>query len=162
MNGPCRIILAAVIGAAATGYALHSHGESNPELKHISEELRNGHITKIVIHAINPKVESPVTMSPETLLHHNDFSVDIYKPDFRDALADELDLIATTNSPRGGDVRWGCMFYDNNGREAGAIFIDRFGERGYINGQGTSFSTNSIHTNLAAWIEANLPDAQEN
>lgn len=47
------------------------------------------------------------------------------------------------------DLRWGVLFYDAKGQELASLFVDKFGEYGYINNQTVLFETGTFARNLA-------------
>jgi hypothetical protein len=47
------------------------------------------------------------------------------------------------------DLRWGVFFYDPQGQEIGSLFVDQFGQYGYLNDLTVSFQTGTSTRNLA-------------
>jgi len=47
------------------------------------------------------------------------------------------------------DLRWGLYFYDAQGKEAGSLFVDQFGQYGYLNDQNVSFESRHGLLNVA-------------
>lgn len=47
------------------------------------------------------------------------------------------------------NLRWGVFFYDAQGRELASLFVDKFGEYGYIDNQTVQFETGTFAPNLA-------------
>jgi hypothetical protein len=69
-----------------------------------------------------------------------------YKVTLNEEFAPAIDSLLSAAGPKPGaedsDLRWGVLFRDGSGREIGAIFVDRFGEKGYVNKEKVTFGSN--------------------
>jgi hypothetical protein len=73
--------------------------------------------------------------------------------DFSDQIAEKFGSLLSGVSVKADnhtpDLRWGVFFYDPQGQEIGSLFVDKFGQYGYLNGQTVSFEMGTFARSLA-------------
>jgi hypothetical protein len=73
--------------------------------------------------------------------------------DFSDQIAEKfgslLSGVSVKTDNHTPDLRWGVFFYDPQGQEIGSLFVDKFGQYGYLNGQTVSFEMGTFARSLA-------------
>jgi len=74
-------------------------------------------------------------------------------PEFNDQILEKfgplLSGLSAKKEDHTPDLRWGVFFYDAQGQEIGSLFVDKFGQHGYLNDQNVSFQTGASERNLA-------------
>jgi hypothetical protein len=89
-----------------------------------------------VVHMPND-VESPVRVTPEALEKCYYFKMEFrefFVSQFREELASDLAASVLRSTAEEGDLRWGCIFYDEEGRRVLTMYFDSRGRFGSING----------------------------
>ncbi len=82
--------------------------------------------------------ESPIAVTPELLERgYYEYRIEIRYFDqakLRGELADALAMSVIRPTTEQGDLRWGCILYDWEGRRVLTMYFDRDGRFGFING----------------------------
>jgi hypothetical protein len=103
--------------------------------------VQSGAIERIELLRMPDEVMTRVNVTPESLQSLANYKVVFYKD-----LAITFDPVLSEASPktstREADLRWGLLFCDKTGREIGAVFVDKFGEMGYVNTDRVRFGLN--------------------
>jgi len=125
-----------------------SRGDPQVALEKLTSLLKQSAITKVKVLHVQDSILTRVAVSKEAL--HSTANSNL---DFSDhitgkvgALFSELAVKKQSHTP---DLRWGVFFYDAHGQEIGSLFVDKFGQNGYVNDQTVSFETTAAEGNLA-------------
>lgn len=125
-----------------------SQGDPKADLEKLASLLKQGHVRKVKVLHLHDSTLTRVAVSKEALRSIANFTVDV-----SDQIAEKFDpLLSGAPVKKEGhtpDLRWGVFFYDAQGREVGSLFVDKFGECGYVNDQAVSFELTATERNLA-------------
>lgn len=118
------------------------------ELENLASLLKQGAVGKVKVLHVRDSVETRVAISKEALhALAND------TPEFRGQIAGKFSALLSGLSAKkedhAPDLRWGVFFYDAQGQEIGSLFVDKFGQHGYINDKTVSFEKGASEHNLA-------------
>ena len=117
------------------------------DLEKLATLLKQGAVGKIrVLHA-HDSMLTRVAVSKDALR-----SIATSSQDFSDQIAEKfgslLSSISVKTETHTPNLRWVVFFYDPQGHEIGSLFVDQFGQHGYLNNQTVLFQT-STGSNLA-------------
>jgi hypothetical protein len=110
--------------------------------------LQQGAVSKVKVLHVNDSMETRVDISKEALqrLANN-------APEFSDQILEKfgplLSGLSAKKEDHTPDLRWGVFFYDAHGQEIGSLFVDKFGQHGYVNDQAVSFKMLTSASDLA-------------
>jgi hypothetical protein len=142
-----RLIFLAIILVLMSAQT-SSQGGSQLELEKLASLLKQGSVSKVKVLHVNDSTETRVDISKEALqrLANN-------APEFNDQILEKfgplLSGLSAKKEDHTPDLRWGVFFYDAQGQEIGSLFVDKFGQHGYLNDQNVSFQTGASERNLA-------------
>ena len=135
------VVIALVIGGAS-----HAFGSttSTPEqdLRRISTALGRSEIGRIEILQIPGEVLTRARISPEMLERQYHFKLvvrDVIGSARRDKLVEVFESLSVEARNETADLRWGIIFYLRNNDRAGALYFDRAGRYGAVNGKAVSY-----------------------
>lgn len=125
-----------------------SQGDPQLELEKLASLLEQGAVGKVKVLHVRDSMESRVAISKEALhALAND------TPEFRGQIAGKFSALLSGLSAKkedhAPDLRWGVFFYDAQGQEIGSLFVDKFGQHGYVNDQTVSFEKGASGRDLA-------------
>jgi cytochrome c oxidase subunit IV len=103
--------------------------------------LKAGGIKRVEILRIPENITTDVANTQETLRRSPSYYI-VLNYGFDSALESLLAEISTKKSDKHSDLSWGVLLFDESGHEAGSIFVDYFGMKGYLNGEPVQFSEN--------------------
>jgi len=138
------LLVAPVLMSAQTS----SPGDPQVELGKLAALLKQGAVGKVRVLHVHDSMLTRVAVSKDALR-----SIATSTQDFSDQIAEKfgslLSGVSVKTETHTPDLRWGVFFYDPQGREIGSLFVDQFGQHGYLNDQTVSFQTGSSAHNLA-------------
>lgn len=124
-----------------------SPGDPQVELERLAALLKQGAVGKVSVLHVHDSMLTRVAVSKDALR-----SIATSTQDFSRQIAERFGSLFSGVSVKAEihtpDLRWGMVFYDPQGQEIGSLFVDRFGQYGYLNDQTVSFKTGSAR-NLA-------------
>ena len=103
--------------------------------------LKAGNIRRVEILRIPDDVMTRTSVTPEVIRSIASYKV-IFNDGFESTFGSLLSETAFNRSSQNSDLRWGVLFYDNSGQEVGTIFVDKFGENGFVDKETVRFSSN--------------------
>jgi hypothetical protein len=119
-----------------------AYGQTNPRAA--TENLRSqlkGNVRTVEILRMPDEVLTRVNVSPEQLPLLAHYTVTL-NAEFESSIGSLLSAADPKPGTEDSDLRWGVLFRDASGREIGAIFVDRFGKKGYVNKEKVIFGSN--------------------
>ena len=156
MRTLAAVILMAVAATDQPGVGQKNHANSIEQLNTL---IKTGSISRVELLRLPDYIDTRVSVSPKALR-----AIAYYKVSFNrdigytfEPLLSGLSAEPENHTP---DLRWGVLFYDSRNDEVGSIFVDRFGNHGYLNGKTVSFHTGILNASLAQRLHAiikNLP-----
>jgi len=105
-------------------------------------------VAKIRVLHVPDSTLTMVSISPDTL--RSLASIDkTFSDHIEETFGLALSGVSAKNVEHKPDLRWGIFLYDAQGQEIGSLFVDKFGQYGYVNDQPVSFETGTFARNLA-------------
>lgn len=124
----------------------------------IEKALENYQVFKVEIVQVPGYVESPIRIDSKRLEDHFVYKVtigDIRGNPYRTDLVAALKSLTTESRETPVDLRWGLIFYNEDGTRAGSIYFDRSGRHGAVNDEPMNFD--GIWSNsLFNWLKDNF------
>jgi hypothetical protein len=143
-----KLIFLALILPILISAQTSSQDDPQVELEKLASLLKQGAVGKVKVLHLHDSTETRVNVSKKVL-----HSIANYNLDFSDQIAEKFGpLLSGVSVKKEGhtpDLRWGVFFYDAQGQEIGSLFVDKFGQYGYVNDQTVSFETGTLARNLA-------------
>ncbi len=137
------LLVAPVLMSAQTS----APGDPQVGLEKLAALLKQGAVAKVKVLHVHDSMLTRVAVSKDALR-----SIATSTQDFSDHIAEKFGSLLSSASVKTEthtpDLRWGVFFYDPQGQEIGSLFVDQFGQHGYLNDQTVSFQTGTGH-NLA-------------
>ena len=103
--------------------------------------LKAGTVRRVEILRLPDEVMTRTSVTPEAIR-----SIASYEVIFNEGLESTFGLLLSetsfSKSSQNSDLRWGVLFCDNSGQEVGSIFVDKFGESGFVNKEAVRFNSN--------------------
>ena len=125
-----------------------SHGDPQVELEKLASLLKQGAVGRVKVLHVRDSIETRVDISKEAL-----HALANYTPEFSGQIAEKFSPlfsgVSAKNEDHAPDLRWGVIFYDAQGQEIGSLFVDMFGQLGYVNDRTVSFEKDTSERNLA-------------
>jgi len=125
-----------------------SPGGPQVDLEKLASLLKQGTVRKVKVLHLRDSTSTRVAVSKKAL-----HAIANYTLDFSDQIAEKFGPLFSGVSAKKEnhtpDLRWGLFFYDAQGQEIGSLFVDMFGQHGYVNDQTVSFETGTLARNLA-------------
>ena len=125
-----------------------SPGDPLVELEKLTALLKQGAVGKVRVLHVHDSMLTRVAVSKDALR-----SIATSTQDFSDQIAEKFGSlfsgVSVKTETHAPDLRWGVFFYDPQGQEIGSVFVDQFGQHGYLNDQAVSFQTGTSARSLA-------------
>jgi hypothetical protein len=125
-----------------------SQGDPQVDLEKLASLLKQGAVGKVKVLHVHDSTLTRVAVSKEAL-----HSIASSTLGFSDHIAEQfgplLSDVLVKKESHTPDLRWGVFFCDAQGQEIASIFVDKFGQYGYVNDQTVSFETGTFARNLA-------------
>jgi hypothetical protein len=125
-----------------------SQDDPQVDLEKLAAFLKQGGVGKVKVLHVHDSISTRVAVSKEAL-----HSIATSTLDFSDQIAEKFGPLFSGVSAKKEnhtpDLRWGVFFYDAQGQEIGSLFVDKFGQHGYLNDQTVSFETGASARSLA-------------
>ena len=123
--------------------SIHAYGQDagQSKMQNIRALLKAGTIKKVEILRVPDSVATRTSLTPELLRSSAHYKVTL-SYGFESSLDSLFAETSVQGSSRTSDLRWGVLFYDASGQQLASIFVDHFGETGYINKEAVRFSPN--------------------
>lgn len=140
--GYVGIALLAII--VACNRSNHTNTENPPQkdVQSISAALAQDQVEKVEILQIPPRILTRAQVSAEILEthYHNKLIIrDITASAFRSKMIDILKGVSVQSRREMADLRWGVIFYSRDGKRIGALYYERSGRYGAVNGVPVEF-----------------------
>jgi hypothetical protein len=135
------LLLGLQVSADGATPAASTPNPLQPQVDSVAAALRASGVGRIEIVAIPPETETAIAVRPEGLEQHPAYRLtirDVRTVAIRDRLSQALDSLTVRPSSDAGDIRWGVIFYDIQGKRLLGVFFDRDGKRGAIDSAGAS------------------------
>ena len=143
-----KLIFLALIIPALMSAQTSSRGNPPVDLEKLAALLKQGAVGKVRVLHVHDSMLTRVAVSKDALR-----SIATSTQDFSDQIAEKfgplLSGVSVKKEDHTPDLRWGVLFYDAQGQEIGSLFVDKFGQYGYLNYQTVSFETGTSVRNLA-------------
>jgi hypothetical protein len=140
--------LSEYLSAGCDGPRWVGRGKQQVDLEELASLLKQGAVGKVKLLHLHDSTSTRVDVSKEAL-----HAIANYTLDFSDQIAEEfgplLSGVSVKKEDHTPDLRWGVFFYDAQGREIGSLFVDKFGQYGYVNDQTVSFEAGAFEPSLA-------------
>ena len=122
--------------------------EPQVDLEKLASLLKQGAVGKVKVLHVHDSTLTRVAVSKEALQ-----STAASNVDFSDQIAEKfgplLSGVSVKKEDHTPDLRWGVFLCDAKGQEIGALFVDKFGQYGYVNDQTVLFKTGASERNPA-------------
>jgi hypothetical protein len=129
--------------------ARSSHRESgNNEVNHPNALIENDAVTRVLIFHVPDSTMTRVALTPQALLSMAGSGFEI-TGDVRERLRPVFAGVSFQKEKHTPDLRWCVLFYDVNNHEIGEVFVDKFGQYGYVNREAGSFAGSHPGFNIA-------------
>jgi hypothetical protein len=125
---------------------------SDDSLATLKQQIQSRAIASVVVLHMPDDVLTRVAVTPELMWKWAETKV-ILDDAQRAKLQSLIDATNAKPSPEKSDLRWGILFYNSSGIEIASVFVDHFGQKGYVNNQPVQFSKN-LSTPLHLLIRA--------
>lgn len=143
-----KLIFLALIVPILMSAQTSSQGDPQVDLEKLAARLKQGAVAKVRVLHVHDSLVTRAAVSKEAL-----HSIATSSQDFSDQIAEKfgspLSGVSVKTENHTPDLRWGLVFYDPQGQEIGSLFVDKFGQYGYVNDQTVSFQTGIFARNLA-------------
>ena len=144
---PFTLVLFLLIPACFFGQTA-SQNSTGSDIGILRTLLKQGIVVKVKVLHLPDNMLTRVAVNPQALRSMasitKTFDQNIEKT-FDPVLAD----ISAKRENHEPDLRWGVFFYDKQDHQVASIFVDKFGQHGYLNNETVSFDAGSQGTNLA-------------
>ena len=117
-------------------------------------------IARVLIFHVPDSTMTRVVLTPQALLSMAGSGFEI-TTDIRERLEPVFAGMSFQHEKHVPDLRWGILFYDVNNREIGSVFVDKFGQYGYVNREPRSFQSDHQGSNLAKELHKLTGDQRE-
>jgi hypothetical protein len=122
-------------------FSVHGQDAAQNSMKALSSLLKTGTIRRVEILRLPDEVLTRTNVTPEALRSIASYRV-TFNEGFESTFGSLLSETSLKTSTQRSDLRWGVLFYDGSGQEVGSIYVDKFGEKGYLNKEAVLFSSN--------------------
>jgi hypothetical protein len=121
--------------------SVHGQNAAQDSMQALSSLLKAGTVRRVEVLRLPDEVMTRTNVTPEALRSIASYKV-IFNEGFESTFGSLLSETSFTTSTQRSDLRWGVLFYDASGQEVGSLFVDKFGEKGYLNKQAVLFGSN--------------------
>jgi hypothetical protein len=125
-----------------------SQGDPQVELQNLASLLKQGTVGKVKVVHVHDSTLTRVAVSKEVLHSIANSTLD-FSDQITGKFAPLLSGISVKKERKTPDLRWGVFFYDAQGQQIGSLFVDKFGQYGYVNDEPVSFETPAFARSLA-------------
>lgn len=143
-----KLIFSALIVPILMSAQTSSRSNPQVDLEKLASLSKQGAVVKIVVLHLQDSTATRVAVSKEALQ-----SIASSTLNFNDQISEKfgplLSGVSVKKEDHAPDLRWAMFFYDAQGQEIGSLFVDKFGQYGYVNDQTVSFQTTLSEHNLA-------------
>lgn len=112
-------------------------------LHDLAMSVANGRVSKIEVLQIPPDILTRARITPEMLerqfYYKLTFQHERGSPPWA-RLVTAMKGASVNQQAEAVDLRWGILFYSDEGKRVGAIYFDARGRRGYVDGTSVSFT----------------------
>lgn len=126
-----------------------SGDDPQDRLENVASLLTKGAVGKVTVVHLKDSMETRINVSKQALQ-----TLATSTLDFNDGIGDKFGPLLSSVSVKKGhhksDLRWGLHFYDSKNQEIFSLFVDQFGQYGYVNDDAVLFANNKSGHNLAA------------
>jgi len=130
------IMVVAVIAADSTNSSIQA------KLQQMSKYLNENQVGRIEILQIPPRILTRARVTPDMLerQYYNKLIIrDINSNAYKDKLIGSFKTISVSERNETPDLRWAVVFYSQEGARIGAVYFDKSGQYGAVNGSGAAF-----------------------
>ncbi len=128
-------------------FAQGNPGEST-QVKTPNALIESGAVARVLIFHVPDSTMTRVALTPKALLSIAGSGYEI-TADIKERLKPVFSGVSFQKKEHTPDLRWGVLFYDVNNREIGEVFVDKFGQYGYVNREAGSFEADRPGFNIA-------------
>jgi hypothetical protein len=115
----------------------------------------------MVVIQYSPDALTRAAITPERLEKLYDYKLtikDARRSSYLSGFKQVLQNTKIEKSDIGSDSRWGVILFDLKGQRIASIYLDGFGERGYVNSTPVTFITKSSNKGLSQWLNDKFLD----
>jgi hypothetical protein len=123
-------------------------GSNDNQVRTTKALIESGAVTRVLIFHVPDSTMTRVALTPQALLSMAGSGFEI-TADIKERLKPVFSGMSFQKEKQIPDLRWGVLFYDVNNREIGSVFVDKFGQHGYVNREAGSFQADHPGSNLA-------------
>jgi hypothetical protein len=109
--------------------------------------IESGAVTRVLIFHVPDSTMTRVALTPKALLSMAGSGYEI-TTDIKERLKPVFEGMTFEKGNRVPDLRWGLLFYGADNHEIGEVFVDKFGQYGYVNRESGSFQSEHRGSNL--------------
>jgi hypothetical protein len=143
-----KLIFLALIAPILMSAQTSSQGDPQVDLEKLAALLKQGAVGKVRVLHVHDSMLTRVAVSKDAL-HAMATSTQDFSEQIAEKFGSLLSGVSVKTVSHTPDLRWGVFFYDPQGQEIGSLFVDEFGQYGYLNDQTVSFQTGTSARNLA-------------
>jgi hypothetical protein len=124
--------------------------QKNPEsnMDELRSLLKSGAVKRVLVLRVPDAVMTRVDVTPQALGSIASYTV-TFREDIEATFEPLLAGLSFKKEKRNPDLRWGVLFYDAHDQELGSLYVDKFGQEGYLNGETVVFETGLLESNVA-------------
>jgi len=143
-----KLIFLALVVPILMSAQSSSRRDPQVDLEKLASLLKQGAVGKVKVLHLQDSMMTRVAVNKKAL-HSNATSTLDFSDHIAETLGPLLSGVSVKKEDHTPDLRWGVYFYDAQGQEIGSVFVDKFGQDGYINDQTVCFKTGTFARNLA-------------
>ena len=110
--------------------------------------IESGAVARVLIFHVPDSTMTRVALTPKALLSMAGSGYEI-TTDIKERLKPVFAGMTFQKENRVPDLRWGLLFYGADNHEIGEVFVDKFGQYGYVDREAGSFQSEHPGSNLA-------------
>ena len=142
-----------IVQLALRNFRFHVPPKSaKADMEMLKALLKSGTATKVQVVHLSDSTETYTAVTPQSLRTLAE-TTKAFDQNLAETFDPVLSGIVVKPVDHPADLRWGVLFYDAKGHEIAALFVDKFGHDGYLNGEMVSFDAGASGTNLAKRIQ---------
>jgi hypothetical protein len=142
-----RLILFLLVPAFAFGQS-GSQSNSGADMEALKALLKGGSAAKVQVLHMPDSALTRVAVTPQ-VLRSIASATKTFSQDLEGTFDPVLSGISVKRENHAPDLRWGVLFYDSQNHEIASLFVDKFGQYGYLNGEEVSFDAGFLGANIA-------------
>lgn len=121
---------------------------ANNQVNTTTALIESGAVTRVLIFHVPDATMTRVALTPKALLSMAGSGYEI-TTDIKERLKPVFAGMTFQKADRVPDLRWGLLFYGADNHEIGEVFVDKFGQYGYVNRESGAFQPEHPGSNLA-------------